>query len=93
LSAEQVTIPFSPVSSRLSIQSAIFASHGQRSSSVSGMPSDIFSTFVAGCRESPSSNGQPSRSASSLPIVDFPAPDTPMITRTTGEVSAGTVIA
>jgi hypothetical protein len=42
----------------------------------------------AGCSVSPSSNGQPRRRDSNSPIVDFPVPDTPMITRTTGECAS-----
>ena len=50
----------------------IKASHGSRSSSVSGMPLDILSILDWGWRESPSINGIDRDSATSLPIVDLP---------------------
>src|SRR5262249_7084135 len=64
--------------------SAIAPSHAQRSSSVSGMPACIFSTLAVGWNQSPSSNSQPSRAASNAPIVDFPDPETPMMTMPAG---------
>ena len=48
-----------------SIQAATRSSHGRRSASVNGIPACILATFASGCRASPSSNGQPSRAASS----------------------------
>jgi hypothetical protein len=36
------------------MRAAIASSHGQRSSSVSGVPLRIFSTFDCGCSQSPS---------------------------------------
>src|SRR4051812_3740689 len=38
--------------------------------------------FAAGCMSSPSARSHPSLPASSPATVDFPPPDTPMITRT-----------
>jgi hypothetical protein len=48
------------------------ASHGNRSSSVSGMPFDILSTFEWGCRVSPSIKGICNALERPAPIVDFP---------------------
>jgi len=50
----------------------IKASHGSRSSSVSGIPLDILSILDWGWRESPSINGIERDSATSLPMVDLP---------------------
>jgi hypothetical protein len=60
------------------------SSQGHRSSSVSGVPDDIFSMFAGGWKSSPSAYGTPSRSASRGPIVVLPVPATPMITTTWG---------
>src|ERR1043165_1742849 len=62
---------------------AIAASHGNRSSSVSGIPCAIFSTLAAGCTWSPSRNGTPRASASWAPTSVLPTPATP-ITQTSG---------
>jgi hypothetical protein len=56
----------------LSAVDLIKASHGSRSSSVSGIPLDILSIFDCGWRESPSINGIERDSATSLPMVDLP---------------------
>src|SRR3954453_19387177 len=73
----------------LSIQPAIAASQGQRSSSVSGMPRFILSTLAGGWNQSASSNSHRRRDASSAPTVDLPDPDTPMtITTATAEDAA-----
>src|ERR1044072_368734 len=73
----------------LSIQPAIAASQGRRSSSVSGMPRRILSTLAAGWNQSASSNSHRRRDASSAPTVDLPDPDTPMtITTATAEDAA-----
>ena len=45
---------------------------------MSGTPLCIFSTLEAGWNQSASSNSHCSRSASSVPTVDFPLPETPM---------------
>src|ERR1700693_1337271 len=82
--AEHVMMPFSPASRRSSTHLATFSSHGARSSSVSGRPASIFSTFDRGCSASPSSNRQTRRPARIAATVVFPQPDTPMKTRTTG---------
>jgi hypothetical protein len=50
----------------------ISASQGSLSSSVRGMPFDIFSTLDLGCNESPSMNGMRRASATCWPMVDFP---------------------
>jgi hypothetical protein len=50
----------------------IKASHGSRSSSVSGIPLDILSILDWGCSESPSINGIDKDSATSFPMVDLP---------------------
>ena len=55
-------------------------SQGQRSSSVRGVPAAIFFTLAMGCRESPSTKGTPSRSASPLAMVVLPDPATPITT-------------
>src|ERR1044071_7258729 len=65
-----------------SIHAAIAFSHGQRSSSVSGVPLCIFSTFDFGWNSSPSRYSQPSSRDSNSAIVVLPQPDTPMMTRT-----------
>src|SRR5436190_6110313 len=62
---------------RSSIQAAMTRSQGQRSSSVSGTPACIFSTFAAGWNSSASAKRQPRRPASSAPTVDLPLPDAP----------------
>src|SRR6266480_4580619 len=59
-------------------------SQGQRSSSVSGTPLCIFSTFDGGWNQSPSSKIQFSRCASIIAIVLLPQPETPITTRTEG---------
>jgi hypothetical protein len=56
----------------LSAVDLIKASHGSRSSSVSGIPLDILSILDCGWRESPSINGMERDSATSLPMVDLP---------------------
>ena len=66
---------------RSSIQAAMARSHGQRSSSVSGIPARIFSTFAAGWKSSASANRQPRRPASMAPMVVLPLPDTPATIR------------
>ena len=68
----------------LSIQPAIAASQGQRSSSVSGVPRCILSTLAGGWNQSASSNSHRRRDASSAPTVDLPDPDTPMTITTAG---------
>jgi hypothetical protein len=55
-------------------------SHGQRSSSSSGMPWRILLTFAAGWNWSPSAICQPCLRASASPIVVLPVPLTPMTT-------------
>src|SRR5271165_4997821 len=72
--------PDSPAAARSSIQAPIAPSQGHRSPSVSGIPAAILATLAAGWKESPSAKAQPSRAASSAPIVDFPLPDTPATT-------------
>src|SRR3954453_1944331 len=67
---------------RTRIHSATRASHGHRSASSRGWPAAIFAMFAAGCMSSPSARSQPSLPASNPATVDFPLPDTPMITRT-----------
>src|SRR6202165_4024069 len=76
--------PFSPLSRLLSTQSATDASQRSRSASVRGCPACIFSIFDGGCSASPSSNDQPSSPAKMRATVDFPQPDTPIKTSTTG---------
>jgi len=56
----------------LSAVDLIKASHGSRSSSVSGIPLDILSILDCGWRESPSINGIERDTATSLPMVDLP---------------------
>ncbi len=68
-------------------------SHGHRSSSSSGTPARIFSTFAAGCRSSASMNAMPgnratSRSASASPTTDLPRPLGPITTRRGGAATA-----
>src|SRR5258706_16112264 len=60
------------------------SSHGRRSASVRGVPARILATFSGGWNSSASRNRQPSRSASSLPMVLLPAPETPITTSITG---------
>ena len=62
-------------------QSRMARSHGQRSSSVSGVPADILSMLAWGWNSSASAYGQPRRSARICAVVVFPDPETPMITR------------
>ena len=77
LSAEQaMTLPLACAASH----SPVISSHGQRSSSSSASPRDIFSTLARGCRSSASSYGNTSRLASASPTVDLPDPDTPITT-------------
>src|SRR5688572_19378352 len=54
------------------------ASHGARSSSVSGVPWRIFSTFAAGCTSSASTNRHPVAADSARPMVVLPEPDGPI---------------
>ena len=61
-------------------------SHGQRSSSVSGMPACIFALFAGGWKSSASRNAQPRSAASRSPTVVLPDPVTPMTTMTTTRV-------
>src|SRR5690606_17957299 len=77
-------IPPVPVCRHSSMRAAIFSSQGRRSASVSGILARILAMFAAGCRSSPSSNGQPSRAATALPMVVLPDPLTPINTRTRG---------
>src|SRR5215470_4044909 len=56
----------------------MLASHGARSTSVSGTPCFIFSMFPCGWKSSASRKSQPSFCAMSLPTVVFPAPVVPM---------------
>src|SRR5690606_2664746 len=58
--------------------SPILSSHGQRSSSCSGIPAAIFSTLDGGCSTSPSRKSKPSARARRSPIVVFPEPETPI---------------
>ena len=67
-------------SMRSSIQAPMASSHGQRSSSVSGMDWLIFSMLAGGWKLSASRNGQPSRRDSSVPTVLLPQPETPIST-------------
>jgi hypothetical protein len=67
----------------LSAVDLIKASHGSRSSSVSGIPLDILSMFDCGWRESPSINGIERDSATSLPMVDLPL----MVSSTSGHIT------
>ena len=55
-------------------------SQGSRSSSVSGVPADIFAMFAGGWKSSASANGTRSRCARAAPTTVFPEPDTPIIT-------------
>src|ERR1041385_4657691 len=77
--------PTIPVAARFAatMRVAIAASHGNRSSSVSGIPCAIFSTLAAGCTWSPSRNGTPRAAASWAPTSVLPTPATP-ITQTSG---------
>src|SRR5262249_22479270 len=75
-------VPWLPARRVASIQAAMPSSQGQRSSSVSGCPLCIFSTFDCGWNQSPSSKIQFSRWASIDAIVLFPHPDTPITTTT-----------
>jgi hypothetical protein len=71
LECEHVTIPGMPAKSCSRIHEATASSQGQRSSSVSGSPDAIFSTFSAECgRRLP--EVQPSWPASRAATVDFP---------------------
>ena len=65
---------FSSVNCRL-----MRTSHAQRSSSVKGTPDRIFSILDNGCRSSPSINRYPRISATALPTVVLPLPDTPIM--------------
>src|SRR6187200_3036687 len=58
----------------------ILASHGQRSSSESGLPALIFAIFAWGCSASPSMKSTSRRLASAVPSVVLPLPLTPIIT-------------
>src|SRR5690349_3371811 len=58
--------------------------HGARSASSNGIPYLIFSTLAVEWKLSASANSQPSRRASSTPMVVFPAPVTPITTTITG---------
>ena len=62
------------------MRSPMASSQGQRSSSVSGVPLDIFFTLAMGCRESPSTNGTPRCSARLEATVVLPEPATPITT-------------
>src|SRR5580698_857981 len=53
-------------------------SHGQRSSSLSGLPLRIFSTLARGCRSSPSRKATPRAPASMAATVVLPEPETPI---------------
>ena len=77
-------MPPVPAASRAPIQSAIAASHGARSASVSGWPACILATLAAEWKSSPSANGQPEVATSAAATVDLPVPDTPMITAIRG---------
>ena len=79
---EHVMMPGSPAAKRSSIQPATASNNGCRSWSFKGWPDRIFSTLVAGCRSSPSLNGQPSRRRNSSATVVLPDPDTPIISST-----------
>ena len=59
-------------------------SHGQRSSSVSGMPLCIFSTLASGWNASPSAKSQCMLTAMPLATVVLPDPATPMTTTMSG---------
>src|SRR3954471_6167204 len=56
------------------------SSQGWRSWSVRAMPWRIFSTLAGGCRSSPSTKAQSMLSAKAVPMVDLPAPLTPITT-------------
>src|SRR5581483_1984511 len=62
------------------------ASHGARSESVKGIPWSIFSMFSLECRESPSRNEHSIASASIVPMVVFPDPETPITTMITADL-------
>ncbi len=55
-------------------------SQGQRSSSVSAIPADIFATLEAGCSLSPSVKDTPSRAAIASPTDVLPQLATPITT-------------
>ena len=73
-----------PVRDAAATASPTFCSQGHRSSSVSGMPALILSTFVRGCRSSASTKGTWSPTARRSPMVDLPEPLTPMTTMSGG---------
>jgi hypothetical protein len=60
------------------------SSHGQRSSSVSGVPLRIFATLASGCKASPSANSHPRAVDKPFATVDFPLPEIPMTITTSG---------
>src|SRR5262245_1816596 len=72
----------------------IARSQGSRSASVRGVPEAIFATLPDEWRTSPSSVGQPTRSASAAMTADLPAPATPIRTmvmglRRRGDITSG----
>ena len=75
-----------PAARAASIHRAIASSHGQRSSSVSAVPSRILATFAAEWSESPSTNRQCRRCANGDATVVLPLPDTPMTMMTEGAI-------
>src|SRR5262249_60199675 len=85
-------VPWLPTRRVASIQAAMPCSQGQRSSSVSGTPLCIFSTFEGGWNQSPSSKIQFSRWASINAIVLLPLPETPITTRTEGPGNGAAVL-
>src|ERR1700682_1318094 len=74
--------PSLPASARAA---PIASSHGQRSSSVSGVPADILATLAAGWNSSAARKATPRCLASAAPTVDLPLPLTPMTTTATGD--------
>ncbi len=87
--AQQVTTADSPRLSLREIQAPIASSQGQRSSSVSGVPLRILATLASGWNASPWANSQPSPVDSPFATVDFPLPETPMTTTTSGSGCPG----
>src|SRR5215471_20053836 len=77
-------MPGLPAVQHTSIHCAMAASHGQRSSSLSGTPLLILAMLAGGWKLSASRNGQPSRFDSAAPVVLLPQPETPINTRTSG---------
>src|SRR5690625_152215 len=72
-----VSAPFAPCPA---IHPARSRSHGNRSSSVSGVPPAILSMFAGGWKVSASAKIQPVRATTPSATVVLPLPETPMTT-------------